>query len=373
LKPKIVVSGVNLVEFGLLSIFRDALRSLVDEYGDEYEIIALVHREGLLSVSGVSYLAFPQIKGSWLRRVKFEYLDCLKLSRCLNPVLWIALHDMTPRVSCQRQVVYCHNPSPFYRFRLRDAFLDPTFGLFTLFYRYLYKMFLNRNEAVIVQQDWLRNSFEEHYGAKHVIVASPTVEAVPVPDSLQARTVDDPYRFCYPALSRTFKNHEQLLEAVRLLEARGLTGFELVLTVNSASNRCGADLFRRYSGLRSVRWLGSVSREKVYEIYGQSDCLVFPSKLETWGLPLTEFKTTGKPILAVDLPYAHETIGSYDKVAFFAAEDVNALATQMGDAIQGNLQLQTVVAAPIAAPYAKDWQELWTLLLPRTSDEAIQR
>jgi len=32
------------------------------------------------------------------------------------------------------------------------------------------------------------------------------------------------------------------------------------------------------------------------------------------GMPITEFKATGKPILAADLPYAHETIGEYGQV-----------------------------------------------------------
>ncbi len=366
MKPTIVASGVNLVEMGPLSVFRDALSSLVAASGGRYQIVALVHRSGLFHVPGVTFLEFPHIKAKWLRRIRFEYFDCLKLSAQLKPVLWIAMHDMTPRVRCARQAVYCHNPSPFYRFSLREAILDPSFGLFMLFYRFLYRLFLHRNSAVIVQQDWIRKAFQKQYGAKNVIVARPSVDIATTIANAPARNPDGLYRFVYPALSRTFKNHELLLRSVQIMEQRGVRGFELALTVDASSNRCGAELFRRFGDLRSVRWLGSVSRDKVYELYGQSDCLLFPSKLETWGLPLTEFKATGKPILAVDLPYAHETLGTYDKVAFFRSNDPEGLASMMEAAMNGTLALQAVTAAPIAEPYAKDWAALWQLLLPQS-------
>jgi glycosyltransferase involved in cell wall biosynthesis len=364
-KPTIVVSGVNLVDMGPLSVYRDALSSLVACFSDKYEIVALVHRKGLLGVPGVTYIEFPDIKAKWLRRIRFEYFDCLALSKSIQPVFWLSMHDMTPRVHCNRQAVYCHNPSPFYRFSLREARLDPSFGMFMLFYRFLYRLFLHRNEAVIVQQNWIRDAFRKQYGAEHVIVAQPTVELPEHVISKSGNKEPGLYRFFYPAHSRTFKNHQLLLQAVKRLEDHGVTGYELILTVDASSNRCGAELFRRFGHLNSVRWLGSVSRDRVYELYGQSDCLLFPSKLETWGLPLTEFKSTGKPILAVDLPYAYETIGSYDKVCFFHANDPEGLASMMEAAMHGSLELQSITAAPIAEPYAKDWAALWKLLLPQ--------
>lgn len=52
------------------------------------------------------------------------------------------------------------------------------------------------------------------------------------------------------------------------------------------------------------------------KLYNTSDCLIFPSKLETWGLPISEMKFFGKPILIADELYAKETVGGYDKVQF---------------------------------------------------------
>ena len=96
MKPRIVLSGVNFVEAGPLSIFQDALEALAGNFLDRYEVVALVHSKALFLTSGITYLEFPAIKSSWLRRLRFEYRDCRALSRELKPHLWLAMHDITP-------------------------------------------------------------------------------------------------------------------------------------------------------------------------------------------------------------------------------------------------------------------------------------
>src|SRR5665213_3015275 len=108
MKPRIVLSGVNLTAMGLLAVFKEALASLAEAHGDCYEIIALVHRKSLFQTPGITYVEFPKIKASWLRRLRFEYIDCRRLSAELNPELWLSMHDMTPNVKAKRQAVYCH-------------------------------------------------------------------------------------------------------------------------------------------------------------------------------------------------------------------------------------------------------------------------
>src|ERR1039457_1732276 len=88
LKPRIVLSGVNVREVGALSVFRDALASLAREHGDQYEIVALVKRRDLFDIAGVTYLEFPRIMYSWLARVRFEYWSAKEISTRLKPTLW---------------------------------------------------------------------------------------------------------------------------------------------------------------------------------------------------------------------------------------------------------------------------------------------
>jgi glycosyltransferase involved in cell wall biosynthesis len=363
MKQRIVLSGVNLVNMGPLNIFREALQSLVRMCGGEYEVIAIVHRRELFDIPGITYIEFPEVKSSWLRRLWLEYGALKTLSKRLSPKLWLSMHDMTPNVTADIRAVYCHNPSPFYSLRLRDAILDPTFALFVAFYRYLYRINLKRNNFVIVQQDWIRKNFEHIFGLQNVIVAQPSLDDASSRIKSRERTSNSRFSFFYPAFPRTFKNFEVVLEAARALEERKINNFELWLTVDATVNRYAARLVQEFSGLRNVRWLGLLSQERVFDLYGKADCLAFPSRLETWGLPITEFKTTGKPILAADLPYAHETVGNYDLSAFFDPDDPTNLAEIMRRASMGEAVFAPSRGKEPAMPYARNWSELWPLIL----------
>jgi glycosyltransferase involved in cell wall biosynthesis len=362
---RIVLSGVNLFTMGPIEVYREALQEVAESFGDNYEIVALVHRKSLFSVPGVLYVEFPKVRNSWLRRVKFEYFDLKTISRQLDADLWLSMHDVTPNVTARKRAVYCHNPSPFYSLRLRDVFFNWKFAAFVLFYGLLYRLNIKKNDAVIVQQDWMRSEFLQRYSLKNVIVAHVSIKAALAESDLQdsADSAQQVYRFFYPAYPRVFKNVEVILEAAELLEQAAIDGFEIWLTLDATTNRYARALVGKFRHLRSVKWLGVLDRTDVLRKYRQSDCLLFPSKLETWGLPITEFKETGRPMIVADLPYAHETVGAYDKVAFFNASDSRHLATIMEGAIQGQNVFSPAQARTISPPFTSNWRELWNLLL----------
>jgi glycosyltransferase involved in cell wall biosynthesis len=373
-KRRIVLSGVNFVEGGPLSVFKDALQELADHYSHIYEIVALVHRRSLFDIDNVTYIEFPRVKSSWLRRLHFEYWGLRALSRRLRPYLWLSMHDMTPNVTAEVRAVYCHNPSPFYRLGVREALTDWKFSLFTLFYRYLYAINLRHNDFVIVQQEWLRAEFRREYRIPNIVVAHPRIPSLVIPaldeeEQVKTRTV----RFFYPLYPRSFKNVELLLQAARILEQGGVAGFEVWLTIDGSENQYAANLRSAYGGLRSVSWLGIMPRDRILFLYAKADCLVFPSKLETWGMPISEFQQTGKPMLVIDLPYAHETVGKYPSVCFFPPGTPQALADAMKSFIDGRLAFSQTSAPPIPAPFAADWTALFRILLRENRDAGLPR
>lgn len=355
-RKTLVISGVNLVEGGTLKVLKDCVDVAAVSLPD-WRIVVLAHRRELITTLGVEVMALPHIKPSWWRRLWAEWHQFNALSAELGVDLWLSLHDITPRVQARRQAVYCHNPAPFWTPTWRDAWYGPDYWAFARFYGLMYRAFIGRNQAVVVQQDWLREQFRKRYGAPHVIVARPEMpgaaSATPPVQPMAQGSV-----FIYPALARCFKNFEVIGEAVALLEADPAWAGEVRWTLSGDENRYARWLKRRFGHLRSIRWLGLQTREQMQQQYRESQCLIFPSRLETWGLPITEAKRLGLGVLAADLPYAYETVGDCAAVDFFPPHDAKALASRMLAFTQGRSTMRAVQAAPVAGPFASDWPKL---------------
>lgn len=358
----IVISAVNLTEGGTLSIFKDCLQYVSDHIASQFDVLVLAHDRRLCDVPNVRYREFPLSKKSWLRRLFYEWVYFPKLSKELKPFLWLSLHDITPRVYAARQAVYCHNPSPFYQLKFSEIFLDWKFFLFNQFYALLYSVHIKRNDWVIVQQEWLREQFKKRYSIDNVVVAHPNLAAkndvLSLVSNQSAKTI-----FFFPTFPRLFKNIEVIGNAVRILRKQACSDFEVVITINGDENRYAKSMVERFSDERALRFIGLQSREQVFDLYAQATCLIFPSKLETWGMPLSESKQFTKPILVADLPYAHETVGCYDQVKYFDPEQPAVLAEHMKALIEGRLVFDTVQEPVPAQPFAENWDALFKIML----------
>jgi len=367
--PKIVISGVNLVEGGILTILQDCMAAYKKiAHANNLELVVLVHSKSLvkdyLDQDNITVLEYPKIKSSWIRRLYFEFIYSKKLSNKIKPDVWFSLHDITPNVNCKFQVVYCHNPSPFYKMERKYYFFDTTFLLFNIFYKYLYGVNIKKNRYVIIQQNWLREAFKKMYGVN-------TIVAYPIQKSPQINTelinldylnIDFNYpTFFYPSIPRVFKNFEVICEAAEILDNQNKQ-FKIILTLNGAENKYSKYIFEKYKHVKNLNFIGIQKRSVIEALYNKVDCLIFPSKLETWGLPLSEFKLFEKPILASDLPYAHENIGTYDKASFFDPSDANKLAELITAFIENKLVFDKPKPASPAFPFFDNWENLLNFL-----------
>lgn len=364
----VVISAVNFTEGGPLTVLRDCLQVASEVLDDEWQIYAIVNNKNLINNSRITFLELPQVKGSWFRRVKAEWFDFGALFDNQKIDLWFSLHDMTPRVNARRQVVYCHNPSPFYNIGIKEVFLEPKFGLFNLFYRYLYGAFIGRNFAVVVQQEWLREKFMNLFGVKNVIVSYPSlVSAVnahqgdfdwPAETRSNQRTI-----FLYPALPRVFKNIEVICEAIQMLPEHLKRGVELRLTLSGHENRYARYIYNRFSSIEAIKFIGRLDYDEMMRQYRVCDAVLFPSKLETWGVPLTEAKYFNKPIFVADLPYSHETVGAYDAVEFLDADSPACWRNALVNFIDCKCLNNSHTMPTPSEPFARGWHNLWKTLI----------
>lgn len=360
----IVISAVNLVDGGTFTILKECLEALSSsQISGDYRVVALVHSTENLPVDGIEYIEYPKSKKNYLLRIYYEYVAFKKLSKKLRPKLWLSLHDMSPRVEAEAQAVYMHNPSPFLgrpkSLSLRDI------G-FSSLYKYIYRINIYSNKYLIVQQNWLRESFSEMFRIpkEKIIVARPSFLSEKPNIKEESYVQDKEKVFVYASYPRNFKNFELICAASKILDNRGIGGFRVKLTIDGSENNYSKRLVTLYKSIKCIEFIGLQPRTMMPKFYSESDCLIFPSKAETWGLPISEYKQYNKPMILADLPYAHETAAGASFALFTNPDDAAALASKMEQVIKNDFRdFASVPIIEINAPKSNSWVELFSLLL----------
>lgn len=367
----VVISAVNIRKGGTLTILRDCLAYLSSEAVDgRFRVIAFVHDRSLCDFPGIEYIEIPDSIKSWRRRLRCEYKTMRWHSRLISeqddrPVsLWFSLHDTTPDVIAERRAVYCHTSFPWLKTTLRDWWMDYKIPMFAHFTKYAYRKNVQKNDYLVVQQDWMRKALSSlvKFDPARVVVFPPAHPTIPQErEPVSKRS----YTFLYPATPDCHKNFEYVCEAARLLELEiGRGRFKVELTIRGEENKYAWWLKNTWGGVDSVHFAGFMSKAKLWSWYDTADCLIFPSRVETWGLPISEFATTGKPMLLADRPYAHETAAGSSRVAFFPLNNVHYLKEQMKALVQGSeSNLSFAPYKQFADPVAFDWKSLFKILL----------
>ena len=77
-----------------------------------------------------------------------------------------------------------------------------------------------------------------------------------------------------------------------------------------------------------IRFQGPMPRRALFDLYAVS-VLVFPSFIETIGLPLLEARSAGAWIVTSDCLYARDMVGDYERACFFSTFDPIDLSKKM--------------------------------------------
>ena len=119
-------------------------------------------------------------------------------------------------------------------------------------------------------------------------------------------------RLFYPAAEYPHKNH-RVIEGLGSFDVTELID-RLVITIAAKPNT------------PEINWLSCVGRLNhagCLSEYEKADALIFPSVLESYGLPLVEAMVMGLPVIAADLPYARVLCG--DEGIYFEPESSESL------------------------------------------------
>lgn len=338
-KDIIVISGINIRKGGTLNIFYEFLNEIVDkEFYKKYDIRILVSDEELFKNyrDKVKVIDFKDEKESRFKRYYYEYFWMKKYSKKNDVFLWLSINDKTPSVKAKYRAVYCHNNTMFCKIRLRDIKKYRKMLVYSLFYPLLWKKNIKDNDMVVVQQHWLAEAFEKNLGIKKICVMRPHSiirnREVIVDDKIEKK---DKCIFIYPTKCSVYKNIDLICEASSLIKESYKGEYKIIITINENDSKYAHSLIKKYSNDEHLLFCGFLSKEELFKIYNVATCLVFPSRQETWGLPMTEFAAYNKNIIASDLPYAHENLREYEKKAFVDPDSPRDLAELMKQVING--------------------------------------
>ena len=136
----------------------------------------------------------------------------------------------------------------------------------------------------------------------------------------------DKFRIFYPATPLIYKNHKLIIETLGKIKKENqnlVNKLECIFTFSKGDNIELDNLIKRNNLEDVVKLIGKISYEEVLSYYRSSDLMIFPSYIETLGLPLLEAQYFDLEILAMDYLYSREVIGEYKKVKYFSNEEEN--------------------------------------------------
>lgn len=155
---------------------------------------------------------------------------------------------------------------------------------------------LHAARAVVATSPWTARRLRDLHGLDHVPVAVPGVDPAPL-----ARGTDGATRLlCVGSITPT-KGQDLLVDALGAVAARPFTcdlvgpltrDPEHVATVRAAISLHGLD--------GRVRLVGPLAGPELDAAYAATDLLVLPSRVEAYGMVVTEALARGVPVLAAD-------------------------------------------------------------------------
>ena len=142
--------------------------------------------------------------------------------------------------------------------------------------------------------------------------------------------------FFYPATGIPYKNHRIIIEACKALGKDANKDYSVIFTLREDQLDPETVKAIKEFGI-PVSFIGAVKREKIFEYYSRS-VLLFPSYIESYGLPLEEARLAGDIIFASDCAFSREILQGYNNAYYFNPFSASELADLMRLSIEGKIK-----------------------------------
>ncbi|EBJ1773258.1 glycosyltransferase family 1 protein, partial [Salmonella enterica] len=186
----------------------------------------------------------------------------------------------------------------------------------------------------VVQTEWMKSSLLNrcrNLNVKQVVVLRPDIKLFEA--RLDNKEISK-NTLLYPATALSYKNHLVILKSLTLLKKQfGINDIKFQVTFDKGQYK----VFDRYvyenDLSTNIEYLGVISYIELQKKYLSASLVVFPSYIESYGLPLIEAAILGKRIICSDLPYARDVLNNYEGGIFVKYNDENNWANVIYDVL----------------------------------------
>jgi len=361
IKNIIVVNATSLEYGGALTILNQFIGNIVE---DNYSYVIFVCAK-YKSKHTKRNIQFVQVNAkSSIKRIMWDAFGLKKWlwRNQFNPIASISLQNTNFR--CGKSIpnfIYYHQPIPLYN--RTWSFLNPVerrFWFYKHIYPYFIKLFINNTTEIFVQIRYIKDSFSKHFNfAKRKIhIIRPMLEVSDITSSGTPKFDNKKMNLIYPATSLIYKNHTTIIKAISLLDQ----DLQKKLMLHLTCRKQDLDYILINTKIYfSINFMGNVSYNDIIAMYKEADALLFPSYIETFGLPLLEAAFFGTPIITADLPYSHDVLQRYTGARYVLynnakiwSEEIKKLFSRKGERFQ-----------PIRIEQSNSWEKLFFIIKDR--------
>jgi len=172
--------------------------------------------------------------------------------------------------------------------------------------RLIFKLYKNKVDEIIVQSSSMQSLIKKqsNLNTSATVVPFKDFKEDAFSHSTHARAKTG---FIYIASAEPHKNHKNLIAAWVLLAEEEIYP-KLTLTIDDKSKIYKEIVNTRASHNLDIEILPNILREDLMIKFANSQALIYPSKFESYGLPLVEASMLGIDIIASELDYVRDMV-----------------------------------------------------------------
>ena len=207
-------------------------------------------------------------------------------------------------------------------------------------------------DCVVVTSELAAESYRSNIDAriqlKTILLGTDTDLFTPKKDMQDP--ADRPFAFAFVGAGTLRKGFDLLLEAIERLRAEGHS-FEVVVAGN-----VDRSLLAGRTDLMSVdHKFGVIGHKALVSVLRDADCLVLPSRFDSFGLVVTEAMACGLPVIVSDMVGAKQIVEEGQNGFVVPAGDAEALANRMRWFLHNQASIGRMSIAARASAEALSW------------------